>query len=56
MLGYSKPLVLEEVDSLVFEDEANRAYQKFVLAWESLSLLERGLRIIYKEFGSLDCS
>ncbi|CAI8602158.1 unnamed protein product [Vicia faba] len=35
-LGYSKPLDLEEIPSLVSEDEANMAYQKFVHAWESL--------------------
>ncbi|CAL5207702.1 unnamed protein product [Lathyrus oleraceus] len=36
ILGYSKPLDLEEIPSLVSEDEANMAYQKFVHAWESL--------------------
>ncbi|XP_058750304.1 ABC transporter C family member 8-like [Vicia villosa] len=35
-LGYSKPLGLEEIPSLVSEDDANMAYQKFVHAWESL--------------------
>ncbi|XP_058743551.1 ABC transporter C family member 8-like [Vicia villosa] len=35
-LGYSKPLDLEEIPSLVSEDDANMAYQKFVHAWESL--------------------
>ncbi|XP_058723952.1 ABC transporter C family member 8-like [Vicia villosa] len=35
-LGYSKPLDLEQIPSLVSEDEANTAYQKFVHAWESL--------------------
>jgi hypothetical protein len=35
-LGYSKPLALEDIPSLVFEDEANLAYQKFSDAWESL--------------------
>ncbi|KAI5445048.1 ATP-binding cassette sub- C member 8, variant 3 [Lathyrus oleraceus] len=36
ILGYSKPLDLEEIPSLVSEDEANMAYQKFVHAWKSL--------------------
>ncbi|KAK2353044.1 ABC transporter C family member [Trifolium repens] len=40
-LGYSKPLALEDIPSLVSEDEANMAYQKFVHAWESL-VRERG--------------
>ncbi|XP_058750270.1 ABC transporter C family member 8-like [Vicia villosa] len=35
-LGYSKPLDLQDIPSLVSEDEANIAYQKFVHAWESL--------------------
>ncbi|XP_045789104.1 ABC transporter C family member 8-like [Trifolium pratense] len=35
-LGYSKPLGLEDIPSLVSEDESNMAYQKFVDAWESL--------------------
>ncbi|KEH18316.1 ABC transporter C family member 8 isoform X2 [Medicago truncatula] len=35
-LGYSKPLDLEDIPSLVSEDEADMAYQKFVRAWESL--------------------
>lgn len=35
-LGYSKPLDLEDIPSLVAEDEADMAYQKFVHAWESL--------------------
>ncbi|CAJ2663695.1 unnamed protein product [Trifolium pratense] len=35
-LGYSKPLDLEDIPSLVSEDESNMAYQKFVDAWESL--------------------
>jgi len=35
-LGYSKPLDLEDIPSLVSEDEANMAYQKFVHSWESL--------------------
>ncbi|KAK1575440.1 hypothetical protein Q3G72_005486 [Acer saccharum] len=34
--GYSKPLVLEDIPSLVPEDEANLAYQKFAHAWDSL--------------------
>ncbi|CAK8574999.1 unnamed protein product [Lathyrus sativus] len=40
-LGYSKPVDLEEIPSLVSEDEANMAYQNFVRAWESL-VRERG--------------
>ena len=35
-LGYSQPLALQDIPSLVSEDEANMAYQKFVHAWESL--------------------
>jgi hypothetical protein len=35
-LGYSKPLNLEDIPSLIPEDESNVAYQKFVHAWESL--------------------
>ncbi|XP_050231387.1 ABC transporter C family member 8 isoform X2 [Mercurialis annua] len=35
-LGYSKPLDLEDVPSLVPEDGADVAYQKFAHAWESL--------------------
>ncbi|KAJ9190310.1 hypothetical protein P3X46_001526 [Hevea brasiliensis] len=35
-LGYSKPLNLEDIPSLVPEDEANIAYQKFAHAWDSL--------------------
>ncbi|CAL5195604.1 unnamed protein product [Lathyrus oleraceus] len=35
-LGYSKPLNLEHIPSLVPEDEANMAYQNFVHAWKSL--------------------
>ncbi|WJX86371.1 ATP-binding cassette sub- C member 8, variant 2 [Trifolium repens] len=35
-LGYSKPLTLEDIPSLVSEDEASTAYQNFVHAWESL--------------------
>jgi ABC-type siderophore export system fused ATPase/permease subunit len=35
-LGYSKLLALEDIPSLVSEDEANLAYQKFSDAWESL--------------------
>ncbi|TXG68646.1 hypothetical protein EZV62_003581 [Acer yangbiense] len=34
--GYLKPLVLEDIPSLVPEDEANLAYQKFAHAWDSL--------------------
>ncbi|KEH18320.1 ABC transporter [Medicago truncatula] len=34
--GYSKPLDLEDIPSLVSEDEADMAYKKFVHAWESL--------------------
>jgi hypothetical protein len=37
ILGYSKPLALEDIPSLVSEDEANFAYQKFSHAWDSLS-------------------
>ncbi|WJX92060.1 ATP-binding cassette sub- C member 8 [Trifolium repens] len=36
ILGYSKPLDLEDIPSLVSEDEANTTYKKFVYAWESL--------------------
>ena len=36
-LGYSKPLALEDIPSVVSEDEADSAYQKFVHAWESIS-------------------
>ncbi|KAF2301974.1 hypothetical protein GH714_031105 [Hevea brasiliensis] len=36
LLGYSKPLNLEDIPSLVPEDEANIAYQKFAHAWDSL--------------------
>jgi len=35
-LGYSKPLALEDIPTLVSEDEADMAYQKFAKAWESL--------------------
>ncbi|KAJ1420286.1 P-loop containing nucleoside triphosphate hydrolase [Sesbania bispinosa] len=35
-LGYSKSLALEEIPSLVPQDEADSAYQNFVHAWESL--------------------
>ncbi|CAK7356835.1 unnamed protein product [Dovyalis caffra] len=35
-LGYSKPLDIEDIPSLVPEDEANAAYQKFSGAWDSL--------------------
>ncbi|RVX17080.1 ABC transporter C family member 8 [Vitis vinifera] len=35
-LGYSKPLVLEDIPSLVSEDGAELAYQKFAHAWEQL--------------------
>ncbi|TKY64390.1 ABC transporter C family member 8 [Spatholobus suberectus] len=40
-LGYSKPLALEDIPSLVSEDKADFAYQKFAHAWDSL-LRERG--------------
>ncbi|KAK7255605.1 hypothetical protein RIF29_29018 [Crotalaria pallida] len=36
-LGYSKPLALEDIPSLVSEDEAGSAYQKFCHTWECLS-------------------
>ncbi|XP_021829664.1 ABC transporter C family member 8-like isoform X2 [Prunus avium] len=36
-LGSSKTLALEDIPSLVSEDEANLAYQKFAHAWDSLS-------------------
>ncbi|KAK2406348.1 ABC transporter C family member [Trifolium repens] len=35
-LGYSKSLALEDIPSLVSEDEAGTAYQSFVHAWEAL--------------------
>ncbi|CAJ2663683.1 unnamed protein product [Trifolium pratense] len=35
-LGYSKSLALEDIPSLVSEDEAGTSYQSFVHAWESL--------------------
>ncbi|KAL5579421.1 hypothetical protein UlMin_011863 [Ulmus minor] len=35
-LGYSKPLSLEDIPSLISEDEANLAYKKFSQAWDSL--------------------
>ncbi|OMO66295.1 hypothetical protein COLO4_30639 [Corchorus olitorius] len=35
-LGYSKNLTLEDLPSLVDEDEASLAYKKFAPAWESL--------------------
>jgi len=35
-LGYSKPLSLEDIPSLVSEDEASTAHQNFVHAWDSL--------------------
>ncbi|XP_050380978.1 ABC transporter C family member 8 [Argentina anserina] len=35
-LGYSKTLATEDIPSLVSEDEADLAYQKFAQAWESL--------------------
>ncbi|CAN1785879.1 ABC transporter C family member 8 [Linum perenne] len=35
-LGFSKPLKLEDIPSLVSEDEANVSYQRFKQAWESL--------------------
>ncbi|XP_054784020.1 ABC transporter C family member 8-like [Prosopis cineraria] len=34
-LGYSKPLALEDIPSLVSEDEAALAYQKFYHVWDS---------------------
>ncbi|KAI4352917.1 hypothetical protein L6164_007124 [Bauhinia variegata] len=36
-LGYLKPLSLEDIPSLVSEDEANLAYQKFSHSWNLLS-------------------
>ncbi|KAL6140763.1 hypothetical protein ACLB2K_059057 [Fragaria x ananassa] len=36
-LGYSKTLATEDIPSLVSEDEADLAYQKFAQAWESLA-------------------
>ncbi|CAB4272419.1 unnamed protein product [Prunus armeniaca] len=36
-LGSSKTLALEDIPSLVSEDEANLAYHKFAHAWDSLS-------------------
>ncbi|GMH14234.1 hypothetical protein Nepgr_016075 [Nepenthes gracilis] len=35
-LGYSKPLVLDDIPCLFPEDEANLAYQKFKDTWEDL--------------------
>ncbi|CAJ1950985.1 unnamed protein product [Sphenostylis stenocarpa] len=32
-LGYSKPLALEDIPSLLSEDEADSAYQNFIHAW-----------------------
>ncbi|KAK1575888.1 hypothetical protein Q3G72_009230 [Acer saccharum] len=56
-LGYSKPLVLEDIPSLVPEDEADLAYQKFAHAWDSLvrekksndtgNLVLRAIRKVY---------
>ncbi|GAB2293395.1 hypothetical protein Dimus_027594 [Dionaea muscipula] len=37
-LGYSKPLVLEDIPCLLPEDVANVAYQKFIGAWEHLKM------------------
>lgn len=37
-MGYSKPLVLEDIPDLFSEDEANIAYQKFVNAWQELTV------------------
>ncbi|XP_061353257.1 ABC transporter C family member 8-like isoform X1 [Gastrolobium bilobum] len=34
--GYSKPLALEDIPSLVSEDEADSAYKKFLQTWEFL--------------------
>lgn len=39
--GYLKPLSLEDIPSLVSEDEAKIGYQKFKQAWDSL-LREKG--------------
>ena len=56
-LGYSKPLVLEDIPSLASEDEADLAYQKFSHAWECLqrersssstdNLVFRALAVVY---------
>ncbi|CAJ1950915.1 unnamed protein product [Sphenostylis stenocarpa] len=35
-LGYSKPLAVEDIPSLLPEDEANLAYRDFMHAWESV--------------------
>ncbi|KAL5162602.1 ABC transporter C family member 8 [Glycine soja] len=35
-LGYSKPLALEDIPSLLSEDEAKFSYQNFMHTWESL--------------------
>lgn len=35
-LGYTKPLVLENIPSLPPEDKANTCYQKFASTWDSL--------------------
>ncbi|CAB4272422.1 unnamed protein product [Prunus armeniaca] len=40
-LGSSKTLALEDIPSLVAEDEADLAYQKFAHAWDSLSREKR---------------
>jgi len=40
-LGYSKPLSLEDIPSLLSEDKADLSHQKFMHAWESL-VWERG--------------
>ncbi|VVA24252.1 PREDICTED: ABC transporter [Prunus dulcis] len=40
-LGSSKTLALEDIPSLVSEDEADLAYQKFAHAWDSLSREKR---------------
>ena len=56
-LGYSKPLVLEDMPSLVLADEADLAYQKFAHAWDSLVReKKRSLQspsVPYKECGGL---
>ncbi|KAJ6704337.1 NHPM BACTERIOCIN SYSTEM ABC TRANSPORTER PEPTIDASE/ATP-BINDING PROTEIN-RELATED [Salix viminalis] len=52
-LGYLKPLDLEDIPSLVPEDEANEAYQKFAFAWDSL-VREKGASSA-KNMGSSGC-
>ncbi|KAF8011615.1 hypothetical protein BT93_J2025 [Corymbia citriodora subsp. variegata] len=41
-LGYSKPLEFEDIPSLVPEDEADLAYQKFALGWDSVVSDQKG--------------